>query len=280
MSFAERRLAVLAHHVRPVVVAADAPDVGVPGEVYARDRMMGEAVQHIMRSMTPEGANRPFLSDPIKDWATVTRGDPPGHLLPNDERAAAGLTEATWFLDVEADDFVEPPHVRAPAAIEKLLQLDLATLKELGERHGTIKVMKAMQCLNVDSPLGQGIFEGVPLATVLKQCGEIENCRRIYYWGFHNYDDRQIFRSSLSYSEAFENVPGEPPVFLAFKLNGKPLPIERGGPVRMIVPFGHGFKSVKFLQHIRLTNDYRANDTYAAIDEGDEGNDPGSIQKT
>ena len=42
----------------------------------------------------------------------------------------------------------------------------------------------------------------------------------------------------------------------------------------------HGFKSVKFLQHIRLTNDYRPNDTYAAIDEGDEGNDPGSVQKT
>ena len=48
----------------------------------------------------------------------------------------------------------------------------------------------------------------------------------------------------------------------------------------MIVPFGHGFKNVKFLQHIRLTNDYRPNDTYAAIDEGEEGNDPGSVQKT
>ena len=48
----------------------------------------------------------------------------------------------------------------------------------------------------------------------------------------------------------------------------------------MIVPFGHGFKNVKFIQHIRLTNDYRPNDTYASIDEGDEGNDPSSVQKT
>lgn len=48
----------------------------------------------------------------------------------------------------------------------------------------------------------------------------------------------------------------------------------------MIVPWGHGYKSVKFLQNIRLTNDYRANDTYAQIAEGDEGNDPGSVQKT
>jgi hypothetical protein len=29
-----------------------------------------------------------------------------------------------------------------------------------------------------------------------------------------------------------------------------------------------------------LTNDYRPNDTYAAIDEDDAGNDPGSVQKT
>jgi DMSO/TMAO reductase YedYZ molybdopterin-dependent catalytic subunit len=151
---------------------------------------------------------------------------------------------------------------------------------ELGRKHGTVKVMKVMQCLNVDTPLGQGVWEGVPLATVLRECGGIANCRRIFYWGYHNNDERQIFRSSVSYTEAFEPVPGEPPVFLAFRLNGQPIPLIRGGPVRMIVPWGHGFKSVKFLQAIRLTNDYRANDTYAAIDEGDEGNDPGSVQKT
>jgi DMSO/TMAO reductase YedYZ molybdopterin-dependent catalytic subunit len=67
----------------------------------------------------------------------------------------------------------------------------------------------------------------------------------------------QVFRSSVSYTEAFEAVPGEPPVFLAYLLNGKPLPLVRGGPVRMVVGWGHGYKSVKFLQHIRLTNDYR-----------------------
>jgi hypothetical protein len=49
----------------------------------------------------------------------------------------------------------------------------------------------------------------------------------------------------------------------------------------MIVPFGHGFKSVKFLQQIRLTNDYRISDTYASIVGSDtKGNDPTSVQKT
>ena len=37
----------------------------------------------------------------------------------------------------------------------------------------------------------------------------------------------------------------------------------------MIVPWAHGFKSIKWLQKIVLTNGYDANDTYA-----EQNNDP------
>jgi hypothetical protein len=104
---------------------------------------------------------------------------------------------------------------------------------------------------------------GVPLRDVLRLCGKMTNVRRIYYWGFHNNDPAQRFQSSLSYSQVMETPPGELPVFVAYKLNGEPLSLERGGPVRMVVPWAHGFKSIKWLQHIVLTNDYRTNDTYA-----------------
>ena len=43
----------------------------------------------------------------------------------------------------------------------------------------------------------------------------------------------------------------------------------------MVVPWAHGFKSIKWLQRIVLTNDYQANDTYA-----DANNDPDSYLKT
>lgn len=262
---------------------ADKPDIGVPNEAYAMARMEDEITPYLIHSMSPEGACKALISDPedlMKSWATVTRGNPPAHLLPVDQLPAAGLTQDTWYVDIEADPYVEHPHVRSPAEVQIPLKLDMASLQALGEAHGTVTVMKAMQCLNLDQPLGQGVWEGVPLSTVLRQCGRISNCRRIYYWGYHNNDEKQVFRSSISYTEAFEPVPGEPPVFLAYKLNGKPLPLAKGGPVRMIIPHGYGYKNVKFLQHIRCTNDYRANDTYAAIDEGEEGNDPAAVQKT
>jgi DMSO/TMAO reductase YedYZ molybdopterin-dependent catalytic subunit len=72
-----------------------------------------------------------------------------------------------------------------------------------------------------------------------------------------------------------EPPPGELPAFLAYRLNGEPLPLERGGPVRMIVPWAYGFKSIKWLQRIVVTNDYQANDTYAL-----QNNDPESHLKT
>ena len=43
----------------------------------------------------------------------------------------------------------------------------------------------------------------------------------------------------------------------------------------MVVPSAHGFKSIKWLQRIVLTNDYQANDTYAL-----QNNDPESYLKT
>jgi hypothetical protein len=58
-------------------------------------------------------------------------------------------------------------------------------------------------------------------------------------------------------------------------MNGRPISVERGGPVRIIVPEAYGFKSIKWLQHMVLTNDHRANDVYAT-----RNNDPDSYMKT
>jgi DMSO/TMAO reductase YedYZ molybdopterin-dependent catalytic subunit len=44
---------------------------------------------------------------------------------------------------------------------------------------------------------------------------------------------------------------------VAYRLNGQDLPLKRGSPVRMVVPWAHGFKSIKWLQKIVLTNEYQ-----------------------
>ena len=113
-----------------------------------------------MHSMSPGGALKdtfPDTEDLVTGWGTVTRGNPPAHLLPTEELPAAGLTEATWFVDIEADPFVEHPHVRSPAEVQAPVRLDLAGLRALGEAHGTVKVMKATKATQT---LGQWVFIG------------------------------------------------------------------------------------------------------------------------
>ena len=219
------------------------------------------------------------LITPAAKFSDVSRGNPKPHSLKGDALVAARLTPETWRLEITSDAGAVPA-VKDPSDISKPLTLadgtalDMAALLELGKKH-SVKFLKAMQCLNIPAPLGQGLWEGVPLREVLRLCGRMNNVRRIYYWGFHNNDPKQLFRSSLSYTQAMETPPGELPPFLAYRLNGEPLSLIRGGPVRMIIPWAHGFKSIKWLQRIVVTNDYRANDTYA-----EQNNDPESHLKT
>jgi len=224
------------------------------------------------------GQQHPFLTE-ADEFRDVSRGNPKPYTLQGDELTSARLTNGTWRLEITADSHVDD-EVKLSAAIASPLTsaddtaLTYDRLQELRKTYG-VKFIKAMQCLNIPAPLGQGLWEGVPLRDVLGLCGHMENVRRIVYWGFHNNDPEQMFRSSLSFTQAMETAPGELPPFLAYRLNGQPIPLVRGGPVRMIVPWAHGFKSIKWLQHIQLTNDYRANDTYAL-----KNNDPESHLKT
>mgnify|MGYP003345128141 FL=1 len=102
-----------------------------------------------------------------------------------------------------------------------------------------------------------------------------ENLRRVFYYGYHNDDPKQMFRSSLPIGRVLEDPYDLPPVILCYKLNGEWLDAERGGPVRIVVPEAYGFKSIKWLTHVVLTNLFYANDTY-----GEQNNDVDSPLKT
>ena len=103
----------------------------------------------------------------------------------------------------------------------------------------------------------------------------VENLRRVIYYGYHNNDEKQMFRSSLPIGRILEDPFDLPPVILCYKLNGQWLSPERGGPVRMVVPEAYGFKSIKWLTHVILSNMAAANDTYI-----DGNNDIDSPLKT
>jgi len=231
-------------------------------------------------AMTELAAQQPAVSKPAQartfltpalQFRDVSRGNPKPFTLKGEALTAARLTPDTWRLEIVAEDRAT---LATPRRIDDGNALDFVTLQELGKKRG-VRFLKAMQCNNIPLPLGQGLWEGVLLRDVLELCGKLDNARRLYYWGFHNNDPKQMFRSSLAMNQVLDAPPGELPPFLAYRLNGEPIPLIRGGPVRMVVPWAHGFKSIKWLQKIVLTNRYDANDTYA-----EANNDPESYLKT
>ncbi len=203
----------------------------------------------------------------------VSRGKPLPHSLPVEKKREVGLTRETWKLEVIADPD-NPAKLGKPHTKKDGTALDFETLLKLGERHA-VRFAKVMTCLNIGCPLGMGIWEGVPLREVVWRAEPIENFRRIFYYGFHNNEPKQMFRSSLSVARVLEEPDGLPPVILCYKLNGQFLTPERGGPVRVVVPEAYGFKSIKWLSHVVLSNIAHANDTYA-----DGNNDLDSPLKT
>jgi DMSO/TMAO reductase YedYZ molybdopterin-dependent catalytic subunit len=195
-----------------------------------------------------------------REFGDVSRGKPVPHTLSEEKRREVGLTRDTWKLEVIADP-------EKPATIGKQFTkkdgtaLDFAALLKLGEKHA-VRFAKIMTCLNMGCPLGMGVWEGVPLRTVLWLTQPKENLRRVLYHGYHNDDPAQIFRGSLPVGRVLEDYDDLPPVVLCYKLNGEWLSPERGGPVRLVVPEHYGFKSVKWLTTVALSNLASANDTY------------------
>lgn len=207
-----------------------------------------------------------YFTNPA-DFVDVSRGKPVPHSLPAAKKKEVGLTRETWKMEVASD----PDH---PAKIDKPLSLDFKGLLQLGETTA-VRFAKVMTCLNIGCPLGMGVWEGVPLREVVWRTKPRANLRRVTYHGYHNDDAKQRFLASLPIGRVLEDPFDLPPVILCYKLNGQWLDAKRGGPVRIVVPEAYGFKSVKWITHVTLTNLAHSNDTYA-----EQNNDIDSPLKT
>jgi DMSO/TMAO reductase YedYZ molybdopterin-dependent catalytic subunit len=95
-------------------------------------------------------------------------------------------------------------------------------------------------------------WTGVPVGNVLQHAGILPTAR---YVNFYAYDG---FMECIDMLDAFH-----PQTILAYGMNGRNLPIPHGAPVRLRVEKQVGYKSVKYLQRIVVTDEF--------VDVGDTG---------
>jgi hypothetical protein len=189
------------------------------------------------------------------------RGTPVLTEIPPEKLPAIGLTPETWKLEILPDP-ESNSELSNPLTKGKGNAIDWVTLMTLAKKN-TVRFLHILTCTNAPKPYGMGLWEGVPLRDVLWKAEPRENIRRIFYYGYHNDDPKQLFQSSLPISRVLEEAQGELPIILCYKLNGQYLSQANGGPVRLIAPGFYGNRSIKWLQKILVTNRHQANDTYA-----------------
>jgi DMSO/TMAO reductase YedYZ molybdopterin-dependent catalytic subunit len=88
-------------------------------------------------------------------------------------------------------------------------------------------------------------WTGVPLHRVLEAAGVLPSARFVNFYAFDDTADGIDMLDAL-----------HPQTILAYGMNGRDLPIPHGAPVRLRVETQLGYKSVKFLQRIVVTDEF------------------------
>jgi DMSO/TMAO reductase YedYZ molybdopterin-dependent catalytic subunit len=112
---------------------------------------------------------------------------------------------------------------------------------------GAVTMQEAtISCISND--IGDGlasnaIWKGVPLRSLLEEAGIAGTFAKVVIHGADNYVDTIYPDKAL-----------DPTTFVAWEMNGEPLPPRHGYPVRLIVPGRFGEKSVKWVTRIEVVD--------------------------
>lgn len=100
-----------------------------------------------------------------------------------------------------------------------------------------------------DEAVGCAEWTGTSLRPILEEAGLLEDAVEILFTGHDRGLDQGVFHDyerSLTVEDALRDE-----VFLAYEMNGVPLPPQHGSPLRLVVPDWYGMASVKWLKEIR-----------------------------
>lgn len=108
---------------------------------------------------------------------------------------------------------------------------------------------------------GVAEWGGVPMATVLDLCVPKPEAKYVvftsYQHGHQSYPEGPACSQERPFYEVLDmELARHPQTILAYEMNGQPLPLEHGAPLRLRVETLLGYKMVKYLRSIELVADY------------------------
>jgi methionine sulfoxide reductase catalytic subunit len=154
--------------------------------------------------------------------------------------AAAGFSTAGWKIAI--DGMVHKPAV-----------LDLADLRALGPPEERIYRMRCVEAWSMVIP-----WAGVPLARLLARVEPMGSARYVAFQTLHDPTRMPGQKTDVlewPYVEGLRlDEAMNPLALLATGLYGQELPPQDGAPVRLVTPWKYGFKGIKSIVKITLTD--------------------------
>ena len=145
-----------------------------------------------------------------------------------------------------ADGFADY-RLRVGGLVDRPMELSLDQLRTLPRQEQTT----LHQCIQGWTSIGR--WGGVRLREVLDRCGVRPEARYLVFQSFSMHET-----SGKPYYESVSlDLADHPQTILAYELNGVPLPVQHGAPVRLRIETKLGFKMVKFLRSIEVVDNYR-----------------------
>jgi DMSO/TMAO reductase YedYZ molybdopterin-dependent catalytic subunit len=145
------------------------------------------------------------------------------------------------FKRLQAEGFADW-RLSVDGMVDRPGSFSLAQLKSYPSRSQITMV----QCEEGWSYIAEWI--GVPLSHVLDLVGVHPQARYVAYFSI-----QPDWWDSIDMADALH-----PQTFLTYGMNGGELPVGNGGPLRMRVPRQLGYKSVKFITHMTVTDSLKA----------------------
>lgn len=155
-------------------------------------------------------------------------------------RAAAGFVTRPWT--VEVDGLVQNPRTYD---IDELMRF---------QQEERVYRFRCVEAWSMVIP-----WVGFSLGDLLKKAEPLSSAK---YVAFQTHYDPEVMQSSFSAGIDFPYVEGlrldealHPLTILATGLYGKQMPNQNGAPIRLVVPWKYGFKSIKSVVKITLTEE-------------------------
>src|SRR5436190_10851913 len=226
---------------------------------YAFPAQAGEEVVPWLDQPTenpnPEGIKTQLVWEDLDSWIT-----------PNEKFFSIShfnrpiIDEKTWSLEIGG-------------LVKKPLKMTLAEIKARPRQ----EVVFTVECSgNHGFPfftggIGNARWAGTPLAPILKEAGVLENGIEVVFWGTDQgeialHDDirdvkfKQNFARSMSLADAMD-----PKNILCYEMNGSPLPLDNGFPLRLVAPGWYGIANTKWLKRIDV-RDHRFENRFMGRD--------------